>query len=615
MHTHPPVAPASPGRWGRWLAAIGMLALGGCALMPSTPQAPPEPGLQQAYHLDIEAPEATRDLLRQFLDASKFQRVPKGDGVTPQELNRLVGGAAAQARSLLETQGRFAPTIQIQGAPERDGLPTFVLRVDPGPEARVRQVQLRFTGALDTQARQKEAAALALQDNLSQGWRLKEGRAFQASTWTEAKGELELRARARGYPLARLSQSEASVDAQTHQVDIALELDSGPLALLGEVLVEGQVHVQAQAVRALAGFKPGTPYAEQTLQEYTDRLRGTELFDGVSVRLGAEADAQGHWPVLVKVRENVLRQATVALGYNDNSRESVSVEFIHRDVLGLHWANKSRLDLARRKQELETQFRSHPLSNGEALFTDGKLKRDLTKGPEQVDQELNLGVSAENRRIERRIYGQWARTTLQDSEWPDRKTRKSAVSGNYEWLWRDVDNLLVPTEGFAARLRTTAGYALEQKGPFGRAYARLTYYQSWGAWRTQARAEAGTVLAKAGLGVPEQLLFKAGGTESVRGYSEKSLGATPALALSGGRQLFTASLEAAHPVSERFPSVLGAAFVDAGNTANHWRDLKPALGYGVGVRWISPFGTLRVDVAYGRQTRQFKPHINLALVF
>jgi translocation and assembly module TamA len=614
MYTSLPVAPNSHGHWGRLLVFLCTLVLGGCALM-AKPKAEPDVALEAAYHLDIEAPDAIRDLLRQHLDASKFQVVPQGDGITPQELNRLVGGAVAQSRSLLETQGRFAPSIQIQDAPSRDGLPAFVLRVEPGPEARIHQVQLRFSGSLGDAARQGDAQALTLQDTLRQSWKLKEGKGFQASVWTESKGDLELRARARGYPLARLSLSQAQVDTQEHRVDIELELDSGPLALLGEVQVEGQVHIQAESVQALAGFKRGTPYTEQILQEFTDRLRGTELFDGVSVRLGPEPDAQGLWPVLVKVRENVLRQATVALGYNDNSRESVSVEFIHRDVLGLNWANKSKLDLARRKQEAETQFRSHPLDNGEALFADAKLKRDLTKGPEQVDQELNLGVAAENRRIQRRIFGQWARTTTPNPLAPERKTHKSAVSGNYEWLWRDVDSLLLPTEGFAARLRTTAAYALEQKGLFGRAYARLTYYQTFGAWRTQARAEAGTVLARAGLGVPEQLLFQAGGTESVRGYSENSLGATPTLVLSRGRQLFTSSLEAAHPVSDRYPSLLGAAFVDAGNIANHWRELKPALGYGVGVRWISPFGALRVDVAYGRQTRQFKPHINLALVF
>ena len=79
--------------------------------------------------------------------------------------------------------------------------------------------------------------------------------------------------------------------------------------------------------------------------------------------------------------------------------------------------------------------------------------------------------------------------------------------------------------------------------------------------------------------------------------------------------LLTSSAEIARPVSSRLPSVWWAVFVDAGNAANSWKELKLARGYGVGVRWRSPVGPLRVDLAYGEELRRFRLHVSVGIAF
>jgi translocation and assembly module TamA len=56
-------------------------------------------------------------------------------------------------------------------------------------------------------------------------------------------------------------------------------------------------------------------------------------------------------------------------------------------------------------------------------------------------------------------------------------------------------------------------------------------------------------------------------------------------------------------------------FVDAGNAANGLRDFKAAVGTGVGLRWRSPVGPLRLDLAYGREVRKFRLHFSVGIAF
>jgi len=101
----------------------------------------------------------------------------------------------------------------------------------------------------------------------------------------------------------------------------------------------------------------------------------------------------------------------------------------------------------------------------------------------------------------------------------------------------------------------------------------------------------------------------------VRGYGYKELGPVTGGVVGSGNVLFTSSLELARPFSANLPSVWGAVFVDAGNAADSVGKLRPALGYGIGVRWRSPVGPLRLDWAYGREVRSMRVHFSVGIAF
>jgi len=101
--------------------------------------------------------------------------------------------------------------------------------------------------------------------------------------------------------------------------------------------------------------------------------------------------------------------------------------------------------------------------------------------------------------------------------------------------------------------------------------------------------------------MPDAEQWRAGGEDSVRGYSWRSLGPLDRNGnVIGGNSLITSSIEVAHPFTERLPSVLWATFYDAGSAASRFGDLKIDRGYGVGLRWRSPVGPLKIDLSHGQ---------------
>jgi translocation and assembly module TamA len=125
----------------------------------------------------------------------------------------------------------------------------------------------------------------------------------------------------------------------------------------------------------------------------------------------------------------------------------------------------------------------------------------------------------------------------------------------------------------------------------------------------------GQVYLGANMVVPEALKWRAGGDESVRGYSYRSLGPLVDGALGSGTALFTGSVELARPFLDSMPSLWGAVFVDAGNAADNFGSIRPVYGTGVGVRWRSPVGPLRLDWAYGSETHKGRIHFSVGIAF
>jgi translocation and assembly module TamA len=612
------------------LCSVLAAALGGCASLPffgkrDAKSADEEPAQVALYQFEVVAPEPLDKLLETYLDLARFRKAPRSDAVTVVELDRLAAAAPAQARALLETEGYFNSTVTSERSTDTNGTPRVRLVVAPGPRTLVRDVALEANGALADAARRGDAVAAGQLIALRNFWPLRPGQPFRQATWNDAKNSTLAQLRAEGYPAATWQRTAAQVDAQANSAALDVVVDSGPLFRLGEIKVEGIERYDDDAVRRLATFAPGTPYREKLLLDYQERLVKAGLFQGASVEVDPDPARAAAAPVTVKVKEQTLQQATLGVGYSANTGPRVTLEHYHRRVFGTRWIAHNKFEFGPELKSFGTEFTSYPLdgyyrnliaANGERLRSAEELRTSWT---------VRLGRSQDTGRIERLYYAEAVHARVDSALL---SSSSDAVSANYQWVLRDLDNVLLPTRGYAVKAQGAFGHGsgreylpgpgtlTESKGPFGRAYGRVIWYQPLGsAWYATFRGEAGEVFAKSRIGVPDPLLFRAGGDESVRGYGYRTLGPNINGAVASGRVLLTASAEVARPISERLPSVWWAAFSDAGNAADRWVDLDPVLGYGLGLRWRSPVGPLRVDLAYGQEERRVRLHLSVGIAF
>ncbi|MDM4767351.1 BamA/TamA family outer membrane protein [Pelomonas sp. SE-A7] len=596
----------------RLLCAALALSLGGCALLRSESEKPAakaeQATLVQAYELQIEAPTSNlRELLEEHLDLARFQRTPEAERPSSVELDRLRLLAPAQAKALLETAGYFDAQVEARLEARDSSKPLIRIQVTPGTPSRVRSIAWAFEGEV------AGPQGAALREALQSNWPLEAEYRFTQTRWATAKSEALARARTQGYPLARWADTAARVLPAEHAVDISLSLDSGPLFRLGELRIEGLEFYPAEAVQRLAGFEPGQPYSEKALLDFQDRLLKTQLFDAVTIDIQREAEQSSATPVIVRVREAPRQQATTGIGYHANTGQRVLLEHLHRQPFGLPIRARTKLDLGRDLRAAELELSSYPQPDMQRNLMALRGAQDRS-GDKIVDSfSIRLGRLRETVENERLVFVEALRSRESSATG---RIDGGALSLNGNWTRRRLDSVLLPTEGHWAKLELGLGRAdssVAQNGIFGRALLKLGWYKPVGGWFASARTEVGQLLAADAVGIPETLLFRAGGDDSVRGYAYRSLGPLKSGLAVGGRSLWTGSVELARPVSAELSSVWGAVFVDAGQAAESFGQLKPDLGWGAGVRWRSPVGPLRLDVARGQATGRWRLHFSVGI--
>jgi translocation and assembly module TamA len=658
----------SAARAARWLPILALVALA-VGVAPAraqeeatTPSPPPPaaPATGSVPELHVIAPGELRKLLERHLDlaraiadqqaalaakpdaargaappASAASAADSSIEISEVEWARLIAAAPAQARTLVQTEGYFIAKAKI----EREGR-TVRLTLEPGPIARVEKLVIDFQGELGDALEKRDGRARDLHEELIDNWALPVGAAFRNEDWSDAKTAVIARLRAEGYAAATWSGTSAEVisgddpdSTEAPKVRIFAVADTGPLFRAGgadSIGITGIVYHDAERVRALAGFDEGAPLTETRLLDYQERLLRTGLFDQVAVSLDADAALLGQSRVLVQVKEAPLQNATTGLGYGTNTGPRATLEYTHRRVFGWAATARNKFELGRDRKAWDGEISAHPNAQMQRYLVGGTYELLKTDEDRVISQRVRAGRSEDLPRHERLAFVELERSnecSYSDGACIDALTLK-AVSANLHNTWRRLDNAVLPTRGFTLNAQVGAGWATglaptlppedrPASGPFTRLYGRATgYWPLPNGFFSEARLELGGVLTKHEVVVPDSQRFRAGGDDSVRGYDYRTLApATPEGGVTGGKMLFTASAEIAHPVSKDLPSVWWATFIDAGRAADSVKDLKPAVGYGVGARWRSPVGPLKLDLAYGQELKQWRVHLSVGIAF
>ena len=571
----------------------------------TTVQTPP------AFELVVKADDnRIRTWLEQHLALQNYKTLNDLDDT---ELSRLLRDADQQARDLLGTLGFFNPQLRwTQSAANSEQAARLVqLEVIGGPVARIVQIQWHWQG----DAAQNSQAQTQKEEIVSQ-WALPPGEQFTQAEWSSAKNQALRQLVSQRYPWGRIVESQARVDATSNEVRLDLTLDSGPPVFLGPMQIIGSDRYGSEQVQRLARLYPGMLYRQNELLEAQQRLVSSGFYDAVFVGVDPDGPADAA-PVKVELKEAMRQKWVLGVGVRSDSGARLTAEHTHHSVPGLGWRSVSKLALDKNLQSIGLDLLAPPDISLWRWNTSVKMDHEKFTGFQVNSQRWRAGRSQLGERIDRSYYAQYDGAKLIG----DLRGQQEAISGNYAWTWRNFDSLPFPSRGLGWGLEVGAGVTLgAQKEPYVRWLTKGLFLQPVGqtSGRLALRAELGSVVSKDTSNLPSTQLFLAGGDHSVRGYAPRSIGIEQANGLVlAGRYLATSSLEWQRPitVNRQRTEWESAVFVDAGTVSNDMHQLKTRLGLGVGARWRSPVGPVRIDLAYGQAVRKLRLHMNVGFTF
>ncbi|MFM6985183.1 MAG: autotransporter assembly complex protein TamA [Hydrogenophaga sp.] len=646
-----PPTPCCAGRARRWVILARLLvcalslAFAGPAAVRAQMAADARttgPDTEVRFDVELVAPPALQTILLRHLELLRYRELHDLDTT---ELERLLARAHDDLLDLLGAQGHFSPQIRIEGPLPAGATPlgTVRIQVDPGPVTRIASVQVYFRGDIaDSAAAGDQRAAVR------QAFDLRVGDAFTQTQWSDAKAGALRALTARRYPAGRLYNSLADVDTVDHSVRLSIELESGQPLQIDGVQIEGTERFDPAVIERLlrlSGITPGSDYDLARLQDAQQRLAATGYFDAVHVSVDPGL-GHTHAPVRVQVREALRQKLVLGIGGSTDNGARLSVEHTHHRLPGMGWRAVSRLQLERQDRQLSTEWSAPVDEQGWQWVTSALAARQLDGFDSTSSQRLRVGQSQRSDTLDRSFFLQFDRARSVNALLRDLGSGQAdaALTANYAWTRRRFDQLPFPQQGWGLGVELGAGYTLAgERRPFGRTVGRWLGYWPLGEttmtrfngqpprsspWagaglgshmgRLVLRAEAGAVWAKADTPVPETQLFLTGGDASVRGYALRNIGVPQADGgVSPGRYLGVGSAEWQRPVwhnGQRTPWET-ALFIDAGAVAEKVGDLKPRWGLGAGVRYNSPVGPLRLDLAYGVEPRAWRLHFNVGFTF
>ena len=543
------------------------------------------PPVALAGELAVEAPDEIAERLSPYLP----------DEASGIELQKL-------SREILSTEGYFSPVVSF--VQKEDELQ---LKIDPGTRTMITQVNITVDGKIEPKIRAEMIAS----------WALPVGQPFRQADWDRAKQQLLRELLANDFAGAKLLDSEAEIDPPQASASLTAHYAAGPRYRIGALRIEGLERYDPELIaRYNRMIAPGDPYREDALNALQSTLQATPYFSSVNVQLDQDAlagdDERVDVPLVIRVRERPGHRLSFGAGVSSNTGARVEFNYQTPNLFNQAWSMDAGIRLEQKKQLAYSDIFFPPDEKNRRHSVGAMTENTYIQGLRSDRSAIGAQSVQQRGSIEQRLALQWQQEYLEPDGAESSSSR--ALVPNVMWTWRKVDNVLDPHQGIVLQAQIGGGAkAVLSDQNFIRLYSRYQQFFPLGRRDTLIlRAELGYTFANSRDGIPQDYLFRTGGSSSVRGYPYKSLGVADGNATVGGRYLGVFSTEITHWLDDDWGI---AAFVDAGDAVDALQDLKPAVGYGLGARWRSPAGPLGVDLAYGQRINEFNLHFSLAIPF
>ncbi|QEW06733.1 autotransporter assembly complex protein TamA [Nitrincola iocasae] len=506
--------------------------------------------------------------------------------------------AEEEVRQSLQPFGYYNPTVisALEQLPSGDWLASY--QVDAGVRTQLERVDIQITGEGAT-----DPSFLALVENTP----LQTGAPLRHPDYEDLKGRLQSVASERGYYRAVFERSRIVVDRLTNSAVVEITYATGPRTRISEIRFSDSP-VSEDLLRRYLRFTEGDPVNVARLIDLQGALIDSNYFAEVQVLPLLDELEAGQIPIQVSLtpRPRNLYEAGIGFGTDTGARLQLGIE--RRYVNSRGHKMDARIRLSQVRNDLTG---SYMIPGEDPRYDQYGLRSRYTDENSDTIESRTYAVGG----IWQKQVGDWERVLSLDLE-----------QEQYTFDQETLDQLLlIPRAQFNKtvaddRFNTRKGYNID----FGVAAASEALLSDVSLlqltlsgkrvdpmgekWRLLSRFDLGALTSSSFERVPASLRFYAGGDNSVRGYDYQELGpVSDQGSVVGGQYLMVGSLETDYMFR---PDWRLAVFADAGNAFNDFNDsIKTSVG--VGVRWQSPVGPIRLDLAKPISDSGFRIHFTL----
>ncbi len=418
-----------------------------------------------------------------------------------------------------------------------------------------------------------------------------------------------------GYAFAKVGEPDLLVDHKRTEGDLTLPVITGGKYAFGAVSSSDAKFLSPGHLGEIARFDPGDVYKRSLADDLRRAVLATGLVSSASVTpretAPATAGALGTVAMDVAFTRAPLRTLAGQLGYDSGDGFRVEASWEHRNLFPPEGMLRVRGIAGTKEQLAGVTFRRNNFRGRDQVLTFDLYADNVKRDAYEARTVAFTGTFEKLTTLLFQKPWTWSAgfealaTSERDGpvngiETPRRTYFVGALP--VRAAFDGSDNLLDPRRGFRAALRLSPEISVQQgvKSTYVRAQADASYYLPVGGKIVlAARARAGTIAGAPLASIAPSRRFYAGGGGSVRGYGYQQIGPRDTLGTpSGGRSLSELSFEARVDTGLLGGALQIVPFVDAGavdeGTVPSLTDLR--LGAGVGIRYRTGFGPIRVDV-------------------
>jgi translocation and assembly module TamA len=414
----------------------------------------------------------------------------------------------------------------------------------------------------------------------------------------------------RGYPFPKISHRDVIADFKTNQVEVTFEVSPGTFARFGSTQVTGLKRLKDRYVYELIPWKEGETYDIRLIKAARQTLFDTNLFGVVEFKNPGEVNAEGMLPMTVELNERARRTIRVGLEYTTDYGPGFNGGWTHRNLFGM--AEKLSISAILNKETRTANFRFEKpmfLNRYNTFIAQVQFNDDTTDAYDANSVDSTVILRQQFTKAFSAGGGLGFRLSrVKENAFDTRNTYRLfyvPLSANLDTR----NNILNPIKGYHISLGLAPYQDITQSNI--RFYRYIlggsTYYNfNRGDWIVVAvRAAFGQIYGIDHDDMPADLRFYPGGGGSVRGYGYQMAGPLQGNTPLGGLSMLTGSLELRFKITESIGLV---PFLDAGtaylDTVPDFSDQEMLYGAGLGLRYYTTIGPIRLDVAVPLRKRE-----------